>query len=62
MIARLGPWEIGLWDRGSERVMSREVVRTSVTDPNGKVTTYAFDDADRLLSVTDAANNVWSEW
>ena len=36
--------------------MSREVVRTSVTDPNGKLTTYAYDDADRLLSVTDTAN------
>src|SRR5262249_37796232 len=28
--------------------------RTSVTDQNGKVTTYAYDDADRLTSVTDA--------
>jgi len=29
--------------------------RTSVTDQNGKITTYAYDDADRLTSVTDAA-------
>ncbi|PYY17346.1 MAG: hypothetical protein DMG60_11925 [Acidobacteria bacterium] len=27
--------------------------RTSVTDQNGKQTTYAYDDADRLASVTD---------
>ena len=32
--------------------------RTSVTDQNGKQTTYAYDDADRLLSVTDAAHHV----
>ena len=32
--------------------------RTSVTDQNGKVTSYAYDDADRLLTVTDAALNV----
>jgi YD repeat-containing protein len=32
--------------------------RTSVTDQNGKTTTYAYDDADRLTSVTDAANHV----
>ncbi len=32
--------------------------RTSVTDGNGKTTTYAYDDADRLTSVTDAASNV----
>src|SRR5260370_39730558 len=29
--------------------------RTSVTDQNGKTTTYTYDDADRLLTVTDAA-------
>jgi YD repeat-containing protein len=29
--------------------------RTSVTDQNGKTTTYANDDTDRLTSVTDAA-------
>jgi YD repeat-containing protein len=29
-----------------------------VTYQNGKVTTYAYDDADRLISVTDPANNV----
>ncbi len=28
--------------------------RTFATDQNGKVTTYAYDDADRLISVTDA--------
>jgi YD repeat-containing protein len=28
--------------------------RTSVTDQNGKTTTYAYDDADCLISVTDA--------
>ena len=27
-------------------------------DQNGKTTTYAYDDADRLITVTDAANNV----
>jgi YD repeat-containing protein len=26
-----------------------------VTDQNGKTTAYAYDDADRLLTVTDAA-------
>jgi len=34
--------------------------RTSVTDQNGKQTTYAYDDADRLISVTDAAQHVTS--
>jgi YD repeat-containing protein len=29
-----------------------------VTDQNGKQTTYAYDDADRLTSVTDAATNL----
>jgi YD repeat-containing protein len=29
-----------------------------VTDQNGKTTSYAYDDADRLTSVTDAAANV----
>ena len=29
-----------------------------MTDQNGKVTTYAYDDADRLTSVTDARNHV----
>jgi RHS repeat-associated protein len=29
-----------------------------VTDQNGKATTYAYDDADRLTSVKDAASNV----
>jgi RHS repeat-associated protein len=28
--------------------------RTTVTDQNGKITTYAYDDEDRLVSVTDA--------
>ncbi len=32
--------------------------RTSVTDQNGKTTSYTYDDADRLLTVTDAASNV----
>src|SRR5438874_13017077 len=32
--------------------------RTSVKDQNGKTTTYAYDDADRLISVTDAAQHV----
>jgi YD repeat-containing protein len=32
--------------------------RTSATDQNGKVTSYAYDDADRLTTVTDAASNV----
>ena len=29
-----------------------------MTDQNGKVTSYAYDDADRLTSVTDAVLNV----
>ena len=29
-----------------------------MTDQNTKTTTYAYDDADRLTSVTDAANNL----
>jgi YD repeat-containing protein len=29
----------------------------SVTDQNGKTTSYAYDDADRLTSVTDPASN-----
>jgi YD repeat-containing protein len=40
---------------GSSIVLGR---RTSVTDQNGKVTSYAFDDADCLTSVTDAAQHV----
>jgi YD repeat-containing protein len=32
--------------------------RTSVTDQNGKVTSYTYNDADRLTSVTNAAQNV----
>lgn len=31
-----------------------------VTDQNGKVTSYAYDDADRLTSVTDAAQHTTS--
>ena len=31
--------------------------RTSVTDQNGKTTSYAYDDADRLITVTDAAQH-----
>ena len=31
-----------------------------MTDQNGKTMTYAYDDADRLISVTDPANNVTS--
>ena len=29
-----------------------------MTDQNGKTTAYAYDDADRLTSVTDAASHV----
>jgi YD repeat-containing protein len=29
-----------------------------VTDQSGKLTSYAYDDADRLTSVTDAAQSV----
>ena len=29
-----------------------------MTDANNKTTTYAYDDADRLTSVTDAASQV----
>ena len=29
-----------------------------MTDQNGKVTSYAYDDADRLINVTDVALNV----
>ena len=32
--------------------------RTTATDQNNKTTTYVYDDADRLTSVTDAANNL----
>jgi YD repeat-containing protein len=32
--------------------------RTSVTDPNGKKTIHASDDADRLTSATDPNNHV----
>ena len=38
--------------------MTAAARRTSVTDQNGKVTSYDYDDADRLTSVTDAALNV----
>jgi|SRR5713226_6272294 len=31
--------------------------RTTATDQNTKTTLYAYDDADRLLSVTDAATS-----
>jgi len=45
------PGSFGFDDNGLGR-------RTSVTDQNGKTTSYAYDDADRLLTVTDAASNV----
>lgn len=32
--------------------------RTSVTDANNRTTSYAYDDADRLVSVTNAADNL----
>ena len=41
-----------------DKCQVREVTVLSVTDQNGKQTTYASDDADRLISVTDAAQHV----
>ena len=39
------------------RTIARRRRRISVTDQNGK-TLYGYDDADQLISVTDAASNV----
>lgn len=44
-----GEWEYAYDNNGN---------RTSVTDPLDRVTTYAYDGLDRLVSVTDAATGV----
>jgi YD repeat-containing protein len=41
-------------------VMTRVAAEPQSPTRNGHVTSYAYDDADRLILVTDAASNVTS--